>query len=228
MATGEVPFKGKTDFQTFDIIMKREFKWPDKMDKDCKNLIDRLLVIEPMDRLGAGRSGSGCSYEDLMFHPFFRDVNWETIGTDPIPYDVEELKEVVKKKQKVDIFSTDTTDADTMRQSEFSVKLEQPEDFERLFQKSVEIKRGFLMKRNPWFINQKRLFILTNQPRLMYFKDENTFRGEIILTKDTVAKKICKFKFQITTKQRTYYLRHPDKGSIDSWVQSINDVCRSM
>lgn len=34
MATGEVPFKGKTDFQTFDIIMKREFKWPDDMDED--------------------------------------------------------------------------------------------------------------------------------------------------------------------------------------------------
>ena len=135
MITGEVPFKGKTDFQTFDIIMKREFKWPDKIDKDWKNLIDRLLVIEPMKRLGAGRPDSGCSYEDLMLHPFFKDVNWTTIGTETIPYDIEELKETVKKKQKVDIFSTETTDADTMRQSEFSVKLEQPEDFEKLFQK---------------------------------------------------------------------------------------------
>jgi len=34
MATGEVPFKGKTDFQTFDIIMKRDFKWPDSLDKN--------------------------------------------------------------------------------------------------------------------------------------------------------------------------------------------------
>lgn len=34
MATGEVPFKGKTDFQTFDIIMKREFKWPEDLDED--------------------------------------------------------------------------------------------------------------------------------------------------------------------------------------------------
>lgn len=190
MATGEVPFKGKTDFQTFDIIMKREFKWPDKLDGACKDLVDRLLVIEPMKRLGAGRPGSGCSYDDLMQHAFFEGVDWTTVGTDPVPYDQDALKELVKKKSKVDIFSADSSDADTMRQSEFSVRLEQPEDFERLFQKSVEIKRGLLMKRNPWFINQKRLFILTNQPRLMYFKDENTFRGEIILTKDTEAKKI--------------------------------------
>jgi len=46
------------------------------------------------------------------------------------------------------------------------------------------------MKRNPWFMNQKRLFILTSQPKLMYFKDENTLRGEIKLDSDTVAKKI--------------------------------------
>lgn len=189
MATGDVPFKGKTDFQTFDIIMKREFHWPSDIDKDCKDLIDKLLVLEPMRRLGAGRPDSGCSYEDLMLHPFFKGINWHTIGKDPIPYDVTELTKIVKTKKNFDIFENDTED-DTVRQSEYSVKLEQPEDFEKLFEKSKEIKRGWLMKRNPWFVNQKRLFILTNQPRLMYFKDENTFRGEIMLSKNTVAKKI--------------------------------------
>jgi 3-phosphoinositide dependent protein kinase-1 len=190
MVTGDVPFKGKTDFQTFDIIMKREFKWPSDIDPKCKDLINKLLHLEPMKRLGAGRPGSGNSYEDLMLHPFFEGVNWLTIGTDPIPYDIEELREVIKKKQKLDIFDNDTTDDETIRQSEFSVKLEKPEDFQKLFKESKELKRGWLMKRNPWFVNQKRLFILTNQPRLMYFKDENTFRGEILLDRDTVAKKI--------------------------------------
>lgn len=135
MATGEVPFKGKTDFQTFDIIMKRDFKWPDSLDKHCRDLIDRLLVLEPMRRLGAGRPGSGCSYEDLMGHKFFEGVNWATIGTDPVPVDVEQLRDVIKKKHKVDIFDTDTAEDDSSRQSEFSVKLEQPEDFEKLFEK---------------------------------------------------------------------------------------------
>lgn len=192
MVTGDVPFKGKTDFQTFDIIMKRDFKWPADIDEDCKDLIDRLLVLEPMRRLGAGRPGSGNSYEDLMKHPFFKDIDWLTIGEDPIPYEVDKLTEIVKKKMKLDIFDTDDTfdDSDTIRQSEVNVKLERPEDFEKLFEQSKEIKKGWLMKRNPWFVNQKRLFILTNQPRLMYFKDENTFRGEILLTKDTVATKV--------------------------------------
>lgn len=54
MGTGEVPFKGKTDFQTFDIIMKREFSWPEGIDEELKDLINKLLVINPMSRLGAG------------------------------------------------------------------------------------------------------------------------------------------------------------------------------
>lgn len=224
MVTGEVPFKGKTDYQTFDIIMNRKFKWPEDMDEDCKDLINKLLEVEPMRRLGAGRQGSGNSYEDLMGHPFFEGVDWLTIGTDPIPYDLDKLKNLVKKKPKVDIFDTDTTDDDSIRQSECNIVLKQPEDFEKLFEQSKEIKRGYLMKRNPWFVNQKRLFILTNQPRLMYFKDENTYRGEIILSKDTRAKKICKYKFEIGTKKRTYYIKHPDKGSVDAWVQTINDT----
>jgi len=142
-----------------------------------------------MRRLGAGRPGSGNSYEDLMLHPFFTGVDWNTIGSDPIPYDIDKLKEIIATKQKLDIFDTESTD-DSSRRSEFSVKLDTPEDFETLFEKSKEIKRGYLLKRNPWLVNQNRLFILTNQPRLMYFKDESTFRGEIPLSKDTECKKI--------------------------------------
>lgn len=205
MIAGDVPFKGKTDFQTFDIIMKREFKWPEGIDENLKDLIDKLLVIEPMQRLGAGRQGSGNSYEDLMMHPFFKGIDWNTIGKDPIPYDRKELKSLLKKKKKLDIFEGEndaadtapdtsetvlTTEDDSVRQSECDVKLENPEDFEQLFEEGKELKRGWLMKRNPWFVNQKRLFILTNHPKLMYFKDEQTLRGEITLSEETKAKKI--------------------------------------
>jgi hypothetical protein len=161
------------------------------MDEDCRDLIDRLIVVEPMRRLGAGRPGSGNSYEDLGNHPFFKGINWATVATDPIPYDAVALKETLSKKMKFDIFDTDTLSTDTStRQSEVSVPLAGEDDFEKLMNSSTEIKRGFLMKRNPWLVNQNRLFILTNQPRLMYFKDENTFRGEIPLSAETICKKI--------------------------------------
>lgn len=192
MATGDVPFKGTTDFQTFDIIMKRELEWPEGMDEDCKDLINRLLDLEPMRRLGAGRPDSGNSYEDLGNHPFFKDINWETVCTDPIPVDIKELKETLSKKQKLDIFDSDTISTDDMstRQSEVNVVLEGADDFVKLMNNSKELKRGHLMKRNPWLVFQNRLFILTDQPRLTYFKDEDNFRGEIPLSGDTICKKI--------------------------------------
>ncbi len=113
MHCGEVPFRGKTDFQTFDIIMKREFKWPEDIDENLKDLIDKLLVIEPMRRLGAGIQDSGNSYEDLMLHPFFKGVDWNTIGKEPIPYDKKVLKKIVRKKKKLDIMEGTDTAADT-------------------------------------------------------------------------------------------------------------------
>jgi len=135
-----------------------------------------------------------------MLHPFFKGIDWNTIGKDPIPYDKKALKKIIKKKHTMDIFETEetisetneaeTTEDNSVRQSEFDVKLENPEDFEQLFKDGKEVKRGWLMKRNPWFINQKRLFILTNKPKLLYFKNENTLRGEIVIDAETKAKKV--------------------------------------
>jgi hypothetical protein len=151
-----------------------------------------------MRRLGAGRQGSGNSYEDLMLHPFFKDVNWLSIGTDPIPYDVKKLKEIIQTKSLFDICDTGDTQADTnddtdnesIRQSEFNVELKSPGDFDKLLDKGKEVMKGYLMKRNPWFVNQKRLFILTSHPKILYFKDDKNLRGEIQLSKGTKAKKV--------------------------------------
>jgi hypothetical protein len=150
-----------------------------------------------MRRLGAGRQGSGNSYEDLMLHPFFKDINWLSIGTDPIPYDIEKLQEIIKSKKLFDIFDTGDTLADTndddfdsIRQSEVNVELKSAEDFNKLFDNAKEVMKGYLMKRNPWFVNQKRLFILTSHPKLIYFKDDKNLRGEIILSKGTKVKKV--------------------------------------
>lgn len=50
-----------------------------------------------------------------------------------------------------------------------------------------EIKRGYLKKKNRFFINQIRIFVLTSEPRLKYYKNEKDFRGEIPLTSDVSA-----------------------------------------
>ena len=142
----------------------------------------------------------------------------------------KEIQKIIKSKPMLDIFETvetnDDTDYDSVRQSEVNVELKTPEDFNKLFDKGKEVMKGYLMKRNPWFVNQKRLFILTSHPKLIYFKDDKNLRGEIRIWRGTKVKKVWKYKFEVETPKRTYYLRHPDKGSVDVWVQAINDLIK--
>ena len=57
-----------------------------------------------------------------------------------------------------------------------------------MMQQIKEIKRGLLKKKNRFFMQQNRIFILTTEPRLKYYKNDNDFRGEIPLTSDVTAK----------------------------------------
>jgi hypothetical protein len=46
-----------------------------------------------------------------------------------------------------------------------------------------EVKRGVLKKRNEYFMKQSRLFVLTNEPKLTYYKNETELKGEVLLSR---------------------------------------------
>lgn len=48
------------------------------MDKDAKDLIERLLVLDPKQRLGASKEGE-FSIQELKKHPFFSKVDFKKI-----------------------------------------------------------------------------------------------------------------------------------------------------
>jgi len=45
------------------------------------------------------------------------------------------------------------------------------------------VRQAVVMKRNRWYFFQDRKIILTNEPRLMYYK-KGVYRSDITLTKD--------------------------------------------
>ena len=55
MFSGEVPFSGATDYATFQKILNWELVFPSTMPEDAQDLIDRLLKVEPKERLGANK-----------------------------------------------------------------------------------------------------------------------------------------------------------------------------
>ncbi|EFA78062.1 putative protein serine/threonine kinase [Heterostelium album PN500] len=75
LSTGRLPFRGKTEFLTFQKISNRELVYPLNMNPVIKDLIEKLLVVNPTDRLGSRTTG----FEKLKQHPFFEGIDWENL-----------------------------------------------------------------------------------------------------------------------------------------------------
>ena len=72
MITGQVPFTGTQNYTVFPKINNREIEWPTQMEMDpvARDIIDKLIVIDPNERLGAS------NMDNLKNHPFFNGINF--------------------------------------------------------------------------------------------------------------------------------------------------------
>ncbi|CAI2359870.1 unnamed protein product [Moneuplotes crassus] len=77
--TGFPPFKGETETAVFEAILEREVTFPDDMDQNAKDLIKKLLVKDPRERLGAGPKRSGRTLKDLKKHPFLKGTKCKNL-----------------------------------------------------------------------------------------------------------------------------------------------------
>ena len=76
MVTGKVPFPGTQIHSVFPLILARKIDWPKDLEIEphCQSLIEELLQLEPLARLGA-RSPSN-DMTALKAHPFFEGIQW--------------------------------------------------------------------------------------------------------------------------------------------------------
>ncbi|CDO69253.1 hypothetical protein BN946_scf185042.g155 [Trametes cinnabarina] len=82
MIAGRFVFRGLSDWQK---IKQLEYSFPEGFDDQAQDLIRKLLVRDPDQRLGAGPPGSPWDMDALRNHPFFSGINWRTLWTDPAP-----------------------------------------------------------------------------------------------------------------------------------------------
>lgn len=85
---GVPPFNAPTTEQVFDNILNRRIAWPDEdeapeVSDEAKDLINKLIQLDPKQRLGANsqekyRSGGA----EIQAHAWFADINWETLLED--------------------------------------------------------------------------------------------------------------------------------------------------
>ncbi|TFY58922.1 hypothetical protein EVJ58_g6111 [Rhodofomes roseus] len=85
MISGRFAFQGLSEYLTWQKIKKLEYTFPEGFDDNAKDLVQKLLVRDPAERLGAGSTGSSTDMQALRGHPFFASINWGTLWTDPVP-----------------------------------------------------------------------------------------------------------------------------------------------
>jgi hypothetical protein len=85
---------------------------------------------------------------------------------------------------------------------------------------------GNLKKKNKYFWNQSRTFILFRDGKLNYYKDKALYRGCILLCGNTKVVKTGRDKFEIVTPTRIFYLSEDEgsKLSSDTWIDKIREV----
>lgn len=75
MITGKPPFKASNDYQTFLKITSCTYEFPESCPQVIKDLIQKILVLDPSERFGAVRNTFGTETD---FNPLKKDAffNW--------------------------------------------------------------------------------------------------------------------------------------------------------
>ena len=73
MITGKSLFGNIKEYVLYDIIKNGKFEIKEDFDEEAKDLILKLLNLDPEKRLGAGPKGAWNSFENLKDHPFFKN-----------------------------------------------------------------------------------------------------------------------------------------------------------
>ncbi|EPS57227.1 3-phosphoinositide-dependent protein kinase-1, partial [Genlisea aurea] len=75
MISGTSPFKDASEWLIFQRIIARDIRFPNYFSPEARDLIDKLLDVDPSRRPGGGAGG----YAALKNHPFFSGIDWNRL-----------------------------------------------------------------------------------------------------------------------------------------------------
>ncbi|KAJ2403280.1 serine/threonine protein kinase [Coemansia sp. RSA 2559] len=78
LLTGRPPFKAVNEYQTFQKVLKLDYTVPPGLPPQARDLVERILVLEPEKRLGATQRGG---FRELKEHAFFNGFEWDGLAS---------------------------------------------------------------------------------------------------------------------------------------------------
>lgn len=206
LIAGRPPFRAPSDFLVFQKVSAGDYKYPNGFPESPKNLIDQLLVLDPQKRLGA------TSFPALKVHPFFKDINWDTIHSAlPPPLKANPAKMVFEE----DLIAEEEMKRKRMIEEEGNKwkKFLEPDE--------VILETGLVWKRKGRSI-KKRQLILTNKPKMIYVDAKKmALKGEVPWSVHIRPEAKNNTAWFIHTPKRTYILEDIP-GNAHRWIDAIN------
>ncbi|XP_071964338.1 3-phosphoinositide-dependent protein kinase 1-like isoform X2 [Antedon mediterranea] len=250
MSAGLPPFRAGTEYLIFQKILKLDYVFPDGFPEKAKDLVQKLLVIDPKKRLGCNECGG---YAELKEHQFFQGVNWENIHKQTPPalkpftmLDGEEIhsdyyvddfnilsNSLSEDFQKINTNETENyekthsrkyvLDPTSQERTQLLLKQEKDVKWHQFVNGNLILKMGLLDKRKGLFA-RRRNFLLTEGPHLYYVDPERMIlKGEIPWSR-TMKVEAKNFKtFFVHTPNRTYYLIDPEGYALE-WCRAIEEM----
>ncbi|KAH9360769.1 hypothetical protein HPB48_018224 [Haemaphysalis longicornis] len=98
--TGRVPFRGENKHVLKDKIINQPLKWPNVSEHpnsatpEAKHMIYRLLMKNPIDRLGSK------TYGEIRNHPFFENFDWKKLSSSKDLCNIPAIAECMTRKEE--------------------------------------------------------------------------------------------------------------------------------
>ena len=236
--TGSPPFRGSVQQKIFDNILDIRYFIPEDMPQPAVDLIQSLLKLHPLERLGAGEPGSENDFSALKNHPFFKGIEFDNLHKKSPPLQKDRMSHISQKFKKpldqvkqtpLNRKDSELTEGLEVVDSDEGTIEEIKEDLQpqKKKKKGDIIKSAKVMKRNKWYFYQDRKITLTNEPRLIYHK-KGVYRGDIQISNKSKAVQISRERFNLVTPMRVFYFKVYPNDSAKDWVNLISKVLKEM
>lgn len=211
MLTATHPFKAESEYLIFQKILKREFEFPDDFPYVARDLVDKLLQLDAMKRLGVGP----CGYKELKAHPFFDGIDFNNLKNQTPPSIVPFADlDAIELEDKQDDFDEPNPYIVEKLNEKWSLFL--------LKNESIIYTRKVIKRRR--LTAKKRQLILTDWPRLMYIDYENmVVKGFVPLSKTLKVIKKSDNNMILRTPGRDYIIEDVN-GCVDKWAYWIEKM----
>lgn len=248
MISGLPPFRARNEYGIFQKILKLEYEFPEEFDPEAQDLVQKLLVLNCNERLGAGDKDG---YPSIREHPMFHGLDFAHLhvttppaispflpGSDvSLNYRVPDHLEPGLDSQLSRLLGLEPESGSpkTKKSPEVELLSNSQQRATKLQAQAAEskwhdlvggkliLKQGLVNKRKGLFA-RKRMLLLTEGPHLFYVDPVSmTLKGEIPWS-DQISTEPKNFKiFFVHTPNRTYYLEDPEGYALE-WCRAINDV----